>query len=159
MSEKAGDAARDVKADECMNVCPEFCIPILDHLQFLNHDYGFKGPYFKHVSRECWVTFDKEGVEIKIGYEPLSLPWGSVTKTNQKAISLHELMRQYAFHLEERKYREYDEISEKLFAKLANPREADEYALSVKEKLDRATAQWVKDIAEFFRSHLIEILP
>jgi len=141
-----------------MKVCPEFCAPVLEHFQFLNREYGFEQPVFKYVSRECWVTFDKEGVEIKIGYEPLSLPWGYVTQHNQKKISLDELMRQYAFHLDAQKYREYDEISEKLFAKLAYPREADEYALSVKEKLDRATAEWVKDIASFLREHLTNIL-
>jgi hypothetical protein len=142
---------------ECMKVCPEFCIPIVEYLDFLNDDFGFDGPTFKQVSRECWITFNKEDVEIKIGYEPYSLPWGHVTRFDEM-LPINDLMNQYGFHLDELKYSEYDEISKKLFALLDRPREADEYAVSKKEQFDNAVAEYVKDLATFFRSHLTEIL-
>ena len=109
------------------------------------------------MSRECWVTFDRDDVEIKIGYEPYSLPWGYVTRSDEM-IPIDDLMSQYGFHLDELKYSEYGEIRERLFALLDSPREADEYSLSKKEQFDRAVAEHAKDMASFFRSHLTEIL-
>ena len=42
MSEEIGDRATNAARQECMSACPEFCTPVLEHLQFLNREYGFK---------------------------------------------------------------------------------------------------------------------
>jgi len=157
MLEKIDDTTTNKAEQECMEVCPEFCIPIVEYLGFLNDDFGFDQPTFKRVSRECWLTFDKEDVEIKIGYEPYSLPWGQVTRSDE-ILPINDLMKQYGFHLDELKYSEYNEISKRLFALLDRPREADEYAASKKKQFDNAVAEHVKDIANFFKGHLKEIL-
>src|SRR5437879_246184 len=108
MLEATDDNTIHAARQECMQVCPEFCIPIAEHFEFLNQEFSFEGPVFKHVSRECWVTFEKQDVEIKVGYEPYTLPWGHITQSDEMK-SIDDLMSQYGFQLDEVKYREYDQ--------------------------------------------------
>jgi hypothetical protein len=156
MSNRIADAIRNANVGS-LQVCPEFSGPVLDNLEFLETEFGFKQPVFKQVSRECWVTFNKKEVEIKIGYEPYTLPWGHISRSGEM-IAIDDLMDQYGFHLDRPKYSEYDEIRKRLFALLGSPKEADEYALSKKELFDRFTTEWVTDLASFFRAHLKDIL-
>jgi hypothetical protein len=66
-------------------------------------------------------------------------------------------MHRFGFRIKDEKYREYDEVS-KTLSSIASPKAADDFARSVKPQFDRAVADHVKDIASFFRKHLIEIL-
>ena len=157
MTKETGDTARNAATQDCVQVCPEFCIPIIEHFSFLNQEFGFEEPVFKHVSRECSVTFSREDSQIKISYEPYTLPWGYIIRSDE-TIPIDDLIGRYGFHLDETKYREYDEIRNKLFSLLDSPREADEYAVGAKTQFEHAVAEHLKDIASFLREHWTNIL-
>src|SRR6266702_3137248 len=100
MSKATWEKLDTTGAAQSLRMFPEFFLPLIENLQFLISEYGFNEPVVKLVSREGWIRFNKQNDEIKIGYEPLSLPWGYVMRSkNDEAETspLNELMDRYGF--------------------------------------------------------------
>ena len=155
------DTIQDENSRRFAGMFPEFSAPILEKLHFLIIEFGFDEPKFETAPRECWTSYKRDDAEIEIAYEPLSLPWGYVklfSGGGGERLPLKELMNQYEFHVDEQKYRRYDEVSKKLFALLDSPEKADEYARKSKRQLEEAVALRVEDLATFLKAHLRDIL-
>lgn len=158
MTKQTSDQPNDEKRSSEYGAFPEFLGPAVENFQFLVDDHEWRGPFFKSVGRECTLSFKSNDIGIELAYEPLTLPWGYVKRPGKGAVALNELLTKWGFRLDERKYREYDEAREKLFALLSSPKEADEYAKTNKAIFHHAVEEYVKDIGSFLREHFTEAI-
>jgi hypothetical protein len=137
---------------------PEFVNPTLEKFKFLIDDQGWRGPFLFSAGRECTITFKGTDLEIKLAYEPLTLPWGYIKRTGKGTVALNEMLTRLGFHLDEHKYRAYDEARATLFALLGSPKEADQYAKTQIAVFHEAIAEYVRDISSFLRDHFSEFV-